>query len=315
MYAYLSQRLLAGLATLVLVFFIVSAILRLIPGDAAVVIAGEESTDPKAIAEIREKLGLDRSYPEQVARWLGRSVRGDFGESFMTGEDVQSRIGDALPVTLELAIIAAAISLIIGFPIGIMSALQRGRALDFIGRIFAVLGLSVPGFWMATLLLVFPAMWWGWTPPLRYEPLWEDAGLNLQLFLCAGFVLGWAFSAAIARMVRSTTLEVLGRDFVRTARSKGLRERRVLLRHALPNSLLPVISVVGTEIAVLFGGTVVIERIFNLPGLGRLTYDAILTRDYPQVQANVLLFAAALVLVNLITDISYGLIDPRVRLG
>lgn len=312
MASYIIRRLLFGAINVLIISIFVAFILRLMPSDAASATAGEE-TSVTVTETVRKELGLDRPFPVQYLSWVGMAMRGDFGASFITHEDVGARSKRAILPTAELALFATFLSLLIGFPLGIASAVWRNSLIDHLARLFAVAGVAVPGFWVATLLIVFPALWFGWTPPLRYEPIWSDPGDNLQLMLGAAITVGWAFSAGIARLTRSSTLEILRNDYIRTARAKGVRNTNVVVKHALPNGLLPIMSIIGTEIAILFGGSVIIEKIFSIPGIGRLTYDAIQTRDYPQVQLNVLIFAITLITLNLITDISYGLIDPRVR--
>jgi peptide/nickel transport system permease protein len=235
------------------------------------------------------------------------------GDSIFTNEPIPVALKKAIPVTVELAALAMVLGLVIAVPIGVLSATRQDRPSDYVGRVVAVSGLSLPDFWLGTLVITFAAIWFRWIPPIGYASLWEDPLKNLQQFLLPAAVLGFRLSAATMRMTRSTVLEVLKEDYVRTAWAKGLGGRIVVYKHALKNALIPVVTIVGGQLGVLLAGTVVVESIFALPGMGRLTVEAILYRDYPIVQTNVMLVAATLVTLNLVVDLTYAWLDPRIR--
>jgi peptide/nickel transport system permease protein len=235
------------------------------------------------------------------------------GDSLLTGEPITVSLRKAIPVTLELAALAMVLGLVIAIPIGVLSATRQDTASDYAGRVVAVSGLSFPDFWLGTLVITFAAIWFHWIPPIGYTSLWDSPWRNLQQFLLPAAVLGFRLSAATMRMTRSTVLEVLREDYVRTAWAKGLGGRIVVYKHALKNALIPVVTVIGGQLGVLLAGAVVIETIFALPGMGRLTVEAILYRDYPVVQTNVMLVAATLVTLNLVVDLTYSWLDPRIR--
>ncbi len=235
------------------------------------------------------------------------------GDSIFTNEPIPVALKKAIPVTLELATLAMILGLVIAIPIGVISATRQDTSSDYLGRVVAVSGLSLPDFWLGTLVITFAAIWLHWIPPIGYVSFWESPGRNLQQFLLPAAVLGFRLSAATMRMTRSTVLEVLREDYVRTAWAKGLGGRIVVYKHALKNALIPVVTIVGGQLGVLLAGTVVVETIFALPGMGRLTVEAILFRDYPVVQTNVMLVAATLVTLNLIVDLTYAWLDPRIR--
>src|SRR5229473_1009370 len=237
------------------------------------------------------------------------------GDSIFTGEPITTSLAKAAPVTLELAALAMLLGLVVAVPIGVLSATRQDTAADYVGRMVAVSGLSLPDFWLGTLVITFAAIWFHWIPAIGYVSFWESPVRNLQQFLLPAAVLGFRLSAATMRMTRSTVLEVLREDYVRTAWAKGLAGRIVVYKHALKNALIPVITIVGGQLGVLLAGTVVVETIFALPGMGRLTVEAILFRDYPVVQTNVMLVAATLVTLNLIVDLTYAWLDPRIRYG
>jgi peptide/nickel transport system permease protein len=283
----------------------------MLPGDLATLKLGGEAR-AEDIAAFRKELGLDRPIARQYVEFLGGIARGDLGDSLITHHSVTGELRQRIPVTVELALWSVSVAVIIGLPLGILSALKQDTLLgDYIPRLVGLIGLATPGFWLATLVITFPAIWWNWTPPLRYQTLFESPGDHLQKMIPAALVLGIQLAAITMRMTRSTMLEVLRSDYIRTARAKGLRGRSVVVRHALRNGLIPVVTIIGNQLGFLLGGTVITEQIFLLPGVGKLTYDSVFQRDYPQLQACVIFLAATFVLVNLLVDLSYGLLDPR----
>jgi len=313
-YKYFVRRLILAVPVLLLSSVIVFGLMRVMPGDALIVLMGESGNiGERELAKVRKDLRLDLPYHEQYLLWLWQMVSLSPGDSIFTGEPIGVSLKKAIPVTLELATLAMVLGLVIAIPIGVLSAVRQDSASDYTGRVVAVSGLSLPDFWLATLVITFAAIWFRWIPPIGYVSLWESPWRNLQQFLLPAAVLGFRLSAATMRMTRSTVLEVLREDYVRTAWAKGLEGRRVVYKHALKNALIPVVTIVGGQLATLLAGTVVVETIFALPGMGRLTVEAILFRDYPVVQTNVMLVAVTLVTLNLLVDMSYAWLDPRIR--
>ncbi len=311
---YLLRRLLLAIPVLLLSSVIVFGLMRVMPGDALIALMGESGNiGERELAHVRQQLSLDLPYHEQYALWLWQLVSLRPGDSIFTGEPITMSLAKAIPVTLELATLALILGLVIAVPIGVISATRQDTAADYVGRVVAVSGLSLPDFWLATLVITFAALWFHWIPPIGYTSFWDSPLRNLQQFLLPAAVLGFRLSAATMRMTRSAVLEVLREDYVRTAWAKGLGGRIVVYKHALKNALIPVVTIVGGQLGVLLAGTVVVESIFALPGMGRLTVEAILYRDYPVVQTNVMLVAATLVTLNLLVDLSYAWLDPRIR--
>jgi peptide/nickel transport system permease protein len=289
----------------------VFVLVRLLPGDAITTLL-EDSQNVSDVEALRHELGLDEPLPIQYLHWMANAVRFDFGDSLLSRRPVLSELRRTVPVTTELAVFAVVITMIVAVPGGALAAAKQDSVWDYLARMFAVAFLATPNFWLATMVLVLPAYWWGWVPPLQYRPLLDDPGANLQQFLLPSLILGISSAAVSLRMMRSQMLEVLRQDYIRTAWAKGLVRQRVMVRHALRNALIPVITLFGNEFGRLLGGTVIIETIFGLPGVGRLTAEAIFKRDYPQVEANVLFFAVVFVFLNLLIDLLYSVIDPRV---
>ncbi len=312
---YVLRRLMMMIPTLVGVSLLVFFAIRLIPGDIVESMAAEQGNlSDEAVQEIRASLGLDQPAWRQYLVWVGNAVQGDFGHShFARSEPAADRILSTLPVTLELGFLAIILAVLIGAPIGIISAVKQDSFPDYLGRIYSITMLSIPNFWAATLVITFGAIWFAWFPPLEYQNPFSSPLGNIQQFLLPAFILSTSTSGSFMRMMRSSLLEVLRQDYIRTAFSKGLTVRNVVLKHALRNSMIPVITLLGTSIGPLLGGSVVIEAIFGLPGLGRLTFESIKIRDYVQVQANVMLLASMYMFVNLLVDLTYGWFDPRVR--
>jgi len=314
MHKYVLRRVLLAVPVLVLSSLIVFGLMRVMPGDALTSLMAESGyVGDKEIAKLRKDLGLDRPYYQQYLVWVWQMVSLNPGDSIFTNEPIPVALKKAIPVTVELAALAMILGLVIAIPIGVLSATRQDTASDYVGRVVAVSGLSLPDFWLGTLVITFAAIWFHWIPPIGYVSLWESPWRNLQQFLLPAAVLGFRLSAATMRMTRSTVLEVLREDYVRTAWAKGLEGRIVVYKHALKNALIPVVTIVGGQLGVLLAGTVVVETIFALPGMGRLTVEAILYRDYPVVQTNVMLVAGTLVTLNLLVDMTYAWLDPRIR--
>jgi peptide/nickel transport system permease protein len=318
MRVYLAQRITLTIPTVLLVATVTFVLMHVLPGDAALVKAASSGAPDQAALykAYRHDMGIDRPGYVQFGEWMWRLVRfGDLGRSYGTQDSVTHQIITHLPVTLELALGSIVLGLAVAIPWGVIAATRRDRAGDYVPRIVSVLLLSVPNFWVATLFVIMPAIWFGYMPAPGYVSFFDHPGVNVQQFLLPCLALGSRLIGATLRMTRSSMLEVLQQDYVRTAWAKGLRTRTVLSRHALKNALIPVVSLVGGQIAFLLGGSVIVESVFGLPGLGNLTIQAIYQRDYPQIQANILLIALIVVAVNLLTDLSYGWLDPRIRYG
>ena len=314
MYKYVIRRVLLAIPVLLLSSLIVFGLMRVMPGDALVALMGESgNVGAKELEKLRKDLGLDRPYHEQYLLWAWQMVTFNPGHSIFTNEPIPVALKKAIPVTLELAALALVLGIVIAVPIGVLSATRQDTSADYAGRVVAVSGLSMPDFWLGTLVITFAAIWFHWIPPIGYASLWEDPLRNLQQFVLPAAVLGFRLSAATMRMTRSTVLEVLKEDYVRTAWAKGLAGRIVVYKHALKNALIPVVTIVGGQLGVLLAGTFVVEVIFALPGMGRLTVEAILYRDYPVVQTNLILVAGTLVTLNLLVDLTYAWLDPRIR--
>ena len=314
---YLTRRILLIIPTLLIVTVIMFLLVRIIPGSAVEIMAAEhmtESGEPVDPEDIRRMLGLDKPVHVQYGIWIwGVITRGDLGVGLWSQNPVLPQIVRRFPVSLELGILAIIMSVIIGLPIGVWSAIRQDTAGDYLGRTFAIGMLALPNFWLATLIVVFPAVWWGWSPPVEYIPLAEDPWGNLRQFIIPAFLMGTGMSATTMRMTRTMMLEVLRQDYIRTAWSKGLSGVMVINRHALKNALIPVVTVVGMQMPVLIGGTVIMEQIFVLPGVGRLVIEAVQGRDYTMISGINIFLAAFVLIVNLIVDLSYAFLDPRIR--
>jgi peptide/nickel transport system permease protein len=314
MYKYTMRRLLLAVPVLVLSSLIVFGLMRVMPGDALTALMGESgNVGERELQKLRKDLGLDRPYYAQYFIWVWQMLSLNPGDSIFTNEPIAVALKKSIPVTLELATLAMILGLVIAIPIGVLSATRQDKASDYAGRLVAVFGLSLADFWLGTLIITFAALWFKWIPPIGYTSFWESPSRNLQQFLLPAAVLGFRLCAATMRMTRSTVLEVLREDYVRTAWAKGLEGRIVVYKHALKNALIPVVTIVGGQLGTLLAGTVIVETIFALPGMGRLTVEAILYRDYPVVQTNVMLVAATLVALNLLVDLTYAWLDPRIK--
>ncbi len=314
MTTYVFGRLLLMLPTLLGVAILTFVIMRVVPGDVVALRYSQSGSVPQEVIDReRQLLGLDKPMYEQFADFMGGTLRLDFGRSLWTDRPVADEIGSRFGISLELAILAALIATCLAVPLGVLAAVKQDTWVDYLIRVFSIAGLATPSFWLGIMTILALVVWFGWAPPLIFRPLWEDPVANLGQLIWPALAVGYRYSAVAMRMTRSSVLDVLREDYVRTARSKGLREVTVIVRHALRNSLLPVVTVISLEFAFLFGGLVVTEQVFNVNGLGKLLVDAVAHRDYPLVQALVLIFSFVFVLVNFIVDLFYGVLDPRIR--
>jgi peptide/nickel transport system permease protein len=309
---FIAQRLLSTIPVLLLVSLGVFSLIHVIPGDPVQVMAGE-SQDPEVVANLRHQLGLDRPLYAQYASWLGHAVRGDLGRSIRTNKPVLSIIAERARPTLELSVFAMILALLVALPIGVLSATHRNSPIDAIGTSFAVFGISMPNFVIGLILIFVFAVRLGWLPTSGFVDVFHDPVQGLRSLLLPGITLALQLTAIIARMTRSTLLESLGQDYIRTARAKGLTEHAVVLRHAFRNALIPVVTVVGLQIGGLLAGAVITEFIFSIPGIGSLIIDSIFSRDFPVVQGVVLVTALGFIASNLVADLLYAVLDPRIR--
>jgi len=313
---YLAKRLLLIVPTLFGVAAVVFLIMRVIPGDVTLLILGGDQTgriDPQQLAAMRHQLGLDQPIAVQFGTWLWGVLRLDFGTSLWTGQPVIEEVLIRLPLSLEVAILATIVSVLLAIPLGMLAAVRQDTWVDYVIRVGSIGGQAIPSFWVGILVILFLVIYFGWGPPLEFTPPWVDPWANFQQLVWPVVTVGYRYAAVTTRMTRSTVLEVLREDYIRTAWAKGLRERAVVIRHALKNAMLPVITLVGTEFAFLIGGLVVTETVFTLNGVGRFVVDAVAHRDYPVVQALVFLIAFCFVVINLLIDLTYAWFDPRIR--
>ena len=314
MIEYIAQRGLVSALTLVLISLIVFTGVRLIPGDPARVLAGTDA-DLSSLAAIRAKYGLDDPIVVQYLRWAGLALRGDLGESIRTRESVVRIVGQKLPITLQLACYAMLVALVLAIPTGVLAAVRRNSLWDYLASGVALGGVSVPNFWLGIMMILLFAVRLRWLPASGYVSPWQDPVGNTLRLLMPSLVLGVALAAALMRQTRNSMIEVLGADYIRTAYAKGLRQRVVVFRHAIKNGLIPVVTLLGLQLGALIGGAVVTEQIFVVPGFGRLIVEAVFTRDYPLVQGVVLITASSYVLINFLVDVSYSVLNPRIRIG
>ncbi|MFC1900879.1 ABC transporter permease [Chloroflexota bacterium] len=330
MRAYVIRRLLLMIPTLGLVTVIVFLLVRFIPGDVIDMMLAEMSEQSGMGAELTEEylqeaMGLDQPMLVQYGRWLGvwpnkdgaisGIFQGDLGESLWKNKSISEELLQRLPVSLELGLISITTGWLIAIPIGVNSAIRQDTPGDYVGRTMAILAISVPSFWVATMVIVYPSIWWGWTPSLEYIPIVKDLGGNLVQFGIPGILMGMMMSGTTMRMTRTMMLEVMRQDYIRTAWSKGLQERTIIVRHAMKNALIPVVTIAGMMIPVLIGGTVITEQIFCLPGVGRFMFEALNQRDYPIISGINLVLATVVLLANLLVDVTYAWLDPRVQYG
>ncbi len=319
MTGYIVRRLLLLVLTLFFVSIIVFFLVRFVPGSAmdiiqAKLVAAGLNPDEATLDAIKHKLGLDVPAPVQYVRWMGGIItRGDFGDSIMQGTPVMPIILQRMPVTFELGIIALIIALLFGIPIGTYSAIRQDTIGDYVTRSIAILFIAVPVFWTGTLIMIFPAKWWGWSPPINLVPFFENPIQNLAMFIIPAVLLGMSTIGSSMRLTRTMMLEVMRQDYIKTAWSKGLNEKAVVIGHAVKNAFIPVITLIGAQLGMLIGGSVIIEQIFVLPGMGNLALNALNDRDYPVVAGITLITAVFVMVANLLVDISYSWLDPRVR--
>src|SRR5436190_275256 len=314
MRTYIARRLLQGGLVLWLVSLLIFSLVRILPGDAVIMQLDQASAPtPETLARARQELGIDRPFLAQYRTWIAGAVQGDLGRSLISRRPVTQELLKRINLTSHLAAMSIIVALAIALPIGVLSAVRQDTASDYVGRFFAVLGLSLPDFWLATVVITFLAIWFQWIPPIGFAAIWEDPARCLSQLTIPAVIIGARLAAVSMRMTRSSLLEVLRQDYIRTARAKGTRERAVIVRHALKNAFIPVVTVIGQQVGVLLGGTVIVEFIFLQPGVGSLMLDAVLLRDYTVIQGAVLFFAAVIVVTNLLVDLSYAWLDPRIR--
>lgn len=313
MQRYIVRRVMLAIPTIILVMFATFVMVRFVPGDLVELILAENpyATEQDKI-DLRERLGLSEPIPIQFAKYSANLLQGDMGYSHWTNRPVTEELRRRLPVTLEFGMLAVLLGLLVAVPVGIISAIRQDTIADYVARSFAILSISVPYFFTATLLVIFPVIWFGWAPPLTYVGWSEGPAGHMYYMFFPAFILGVNLSGSVMRMTRTMVLEVMRQDYIRTAYAKGLRERTVLVRHAMKNALIPVITIIGLQIGGALGGTLIIETIFNMPGVGRYFISSILARDYPSIQGVVLVLATIVIFVNLAVDLIYAMLDPRI---
>jgi len=312
MFRYISTRLVLAVPVLLVVFTLVFLVVRVIPGDPAQAALGDYASQ-EAVEALRERMGLNEPLLVQYFRYLGNLVRGNLGNSLINGKSISEQVADVLPYTLELTFTSVLVGVTLGIPLGVLTAIKRNSFFDYLGRVVSLAGLSVPAFYFAILLIFLFAVRLGWLPSVGGGDIREEPIESLKYLVLPSMTLGLIMTASITRLARSAMLNVLNEDYVRTARAKGLREGTVLLRHGLRSALLPVVSVTGLWVASLIGDSVLTEFVFNRPGLGKMLVGAILQRDYTALQSVMVIYAAFVVVVNLLTDLTYGFLDPRIR--
>ena len=317
MNTYVIKRFMLFIPTLLLVTLMVFALMRLVPGDPAELLLmgfeGDGQFSEQQLADLRAKLGTDRPLAIQYLDWIWGMLRGDFGVSMYFDTPISEDLAAKLPITLELSALALLLAFVVAIPLGVLSAVRQDTIADYASRIIAIAGVAMPTFWIGILVVYFLVTWFDWLPPLGYANLWQDPWRNLQQMFFPAVALGFYNMALVARVTRSSMLEVFREDYIRTARSKGLRERAVIIRHALKNAFLPILTISGWQVGRLIAGTVVIETIFLVPGMGRLLVDSILHRDYTMIQSIVMVIAFMVLALNLVVDLLYAWLDPRIR--
>jgi peptide/nickel transport system permease protein len=310
---YVVRRLLLLVPTLLGVTIVVFVLVRLLPGDAATLQLQDAKATAADQAALRAQLGLDKPIYLQYADWLGTVLHGDLGHSFRSKQPIAKELAARIPVTVELGVAALVISAIVATTVGVISAVRQDTWVDYSARSAAIALLAIPAFWLGTLVVTLPSVWWHWTPPLQYVGFTQDPVKNMSIIIVPALILGLGLSGGLMRLIRTQMLEVLRQDFIRTASAKGLAEQSVITRHALKNAFIPALTVLGIQVGLLVSGTVVLESIFVLPGMGRYLLEAVQSRDYPAIQALNLIFATVIVVTNLVVDLLYGWLDPRVR--
>ena len=316
---YIVRRLLLVIPTLLIVTALTTISIRLIPGDAVDVLVGQMDLSGKEDrgelrAQLEKQLGLDAPIPVQYVRWWKDVLlHGDLGDSIFMGVSVKDQIKQRLPVTLEIGVLALIVAMLISFPIAIYSAVRQDTIGDYALRGLAIILISLPEFWVGIMVVVFPSIWWGWSPPILNISLWDDPIGNLKMYILPAAILGMGINGVNMRLMRTMMLEVVREDYIRTAYAKGLTEKVVIFRHAVKNALIPVVTVIGLNVPVVIGGSIIIEQIFGLPGMGRLAVEAAFIRDYPTIIGVTLVYSFVVLLIILITDLSYAFLDPRIR--
>jgi len=314
MQAYIARRLIALVPTLLFASLIVFVSMRLIPGDVIdLMLAQNDIATTQDRERIEAALGLDQPVLTQYFTWAGGVLKGDLGRSLWRNTPVTEDLLVTMPITFELGFLALIVALTVAIPIGIYSAMRQDTVGDYVSRSFSLIMLAVPSFWLGTLVMVFPSVWWRWSPPLEYTPFFQDPIANLSHMIIPAILLGLSMSAVTMRMTRTMMLEVLRQDYVRTARAKGLSENMMVLRHALRNGLIPVVTLIGLQAPLLIGGAVILEQIFVVPGMGQMLLEAVFQRDYPVISGIFLIVGIGVLLINLLVDLSYGFLDPKVR--
>jgi peptide/nickel transport system permease protein len=314
MQAYILRRLMALAPTLFIASVIVFVVVRMVPGDVVDLMLSQNDAGQMSRDQLLETLGLDQPVWRQYGKWISALVfHGDLGHSLWHGESVMGMIMARLPVTFELGLLAMVIALVVAIPVGVYSAVRQDTAGDYVARSFSLLMLAIPSFWVGTMVTVFPSIWWGWSPEIRFVAFHEDPLQNLKQLIVPAIILGLSLSAITMRMTRTMMLEVLRQDYIRTARAKGLSELLILARHAVRNALIPVVTLIGSQAPIIIGGTVILEQIFVLPGMGLMLLDAVNQRDYPVITGMFFVVGLSVMLINLAVDLSYGLLDPKVR--
>lgn len=316
MRAFLIKRILALIPTVIFATLIVFIVIRLIPGDIIDQMVSQHDIGSEEVTRksLEKALGLDLPIYQQYLRWMGDIfLQGDLGKSLWKQVPVTDLVLERLPVTFELSFLAIIFSLVLALPIGVYSAIRQDTWGDYAGRTISILGIAVPNFWLGTMVVIYPAIWWGWSPSVELVPLTQDPWANFKQYIAPSIVLGFSLSGVTMRMMRAMMLEVLRQDYIRTAWAKGLKEKVVILRHALKNALIPVVTIFGLQVPILIGGTVVVEQIFVLPGMGNLMFDAIQQRDYPIITGLMLIIGLVVLIANLLVDLSYGYLDPKIR--
>ncbi len=314
MQSYIARRLLALIPTLFFVSIIVFCSIRLIPGDVVdLMMSQNDISTGQDRAKVEAALGLDQPMIVQYFRWLGNACRGDLGRSLWRNTKVTEQLAARLPVTFELGFLSLVVALTVAIPIGIYSAMRQDTLGDYVVRSFSLVMLAIPGFWLGTLVMVFPAVWWRWAPDIDYTPFFEMPIKNLKHMLVPAILLGLSLSAVTMRMTRTMMLEVMRQDYIRTARAKGVGEIRLVLQHALRNGLIPIVTLIGLQAPMLIGGAVIMEQIFVIPGIGLMLLEAVFQRDYPVVSGVFMVVGIGVLFINLVVDLSYGWLDPKVR--
>jgi len=312
MYSYIGKRVLVAIPTLLIISIFVFSLQKLLPGDPVLALAGEDR-DPQTIEYLRQKYHLNEPVPVQYIRWVGSALQGDLGISLKTNQPVLKLIGDKLPVTIQLAVMSIVFAFVIGIPMGILAAVKKNTALDYVANVVALSGLSIPNFWLGIMLILLVSVKLGWLPASGYQPFFDDPLRSIQTMLMPAFVLGNALAATLMRHTRSAMLSVLSADYIRTARAKGLSEAKVVFEHSFRNAVLPIVTLSALLFGDLLAGAVLTEQIFTIPGFGKLIVDAVFTRDYAVVQGVVLCTAVGFIVMNLIADVFYVLLNPRMR--